>query len=120
MSRNQVQTFIKRDQRTRARADIDNPQAFAICDGCGFRVMHNSLRKKMEYRGGNSPEWTGLMVCGRCDDVPQPFFQRQVLPPDPAPISKPRPDKNPTFRVLLENGTYAIVTEDGNIVTEDG
>lgn len=119
MSRDQVQRQLKRGQRVLAFADVDNPQAWAICDGCGFRVMHNSLKRQVEYRGGSAPVWTGFLVCGRCLDVPQPYFSRQVLPPDPVPVQNPRPGQNPTFRITLQDGTSAILTEDGAVLTQD-
>lgn len=46
----------------------------------------------MEFRGGSAPVGTGLMVCGTCDDVPNPYFSKQVLAPDPVPVRRPRPD----------------------------
>jgi len=69
-----------------------DPRALAICDGCGFLVNHDHLRERMEYRGGTSPVGTGHMVCGSCDDVPNPYFSKQVLGPDPVPVRNPRRD----------------------------
>ncbi len=78
--------------RQRIKIDVKDPRGLAICDGCGLPTMHYHLREKKEYRGGMSPVGTGLMVCAQCDDVPQPYFQRQVLRPDPVPLVNPRPD----------------------------
>lgn len=71
-----------------------NPVGFAICDRCGLPCMHDDLRPDMQYRGGMAPVATGLMVCGKCEDVPNAYFQKQVLRPDPVPLKNPRPDDN--------------------------
>jgi hypothetical protein len=83
---------LNRKRRAAPVIDAKHPRALAICDGCGFQVNHDHLREKMEYRGGSTPVGTGLYVCASCDDVPQPFFRKLVLPPDPVPVSNPRPD----------------------------
>lgn len=92
-----------------------DPVGFAICDGCGLPTMHNELRERMEYRGGMTPVGTGLQVCARCDDVPQAYFQLQVLRPDPVPLQNPRPDDNgpQCGNLELEDGTGEIALEDG-------
>ena len=81
-----------RKRRTEPRFDAKDPHGIAICDGCGFLVQHTHLREKKEYRGGSVPVGTGLMVCASCDDVPQPYYRRQLLRPDPVPLHNPRPD----------------------------
>ncbi len=72
--------------------DPANPQAMAVCDGCGFWQNHSQLVKHMAYRGGTTPVWDGLLVCARCDDVPNPApqFSRLRLNPDPVPVLNPR------------------------------
>lgn len=92
-----------------------DPVGFGICDGCGFAVMYSDLREKMEYRGGMTPVGTGLRVCGTCDDVPNPYFQLQVLRPDPVPLQNPRPDDHEICGVIeLEDGNGGIELEDGS------
>lgn len=108
----QVQKNIVRRTRPAPRFNARDPAAIAICDGCGFLVQHNTLREKMEYRGGMTPVGTGLMVCPRCDDVPNPYGQLQVLPPDPVPVRNPRPDVYPTWYLLTEDGDTITTTED--------
>lgn len=81
-----------RKRRVEPRFDARDPRGLAICDGCGFLVQHGHLREKMEYRGGAVPVGTGLRVCASCDDVPQPYFRRQLLRPDPVPLHNPRQD----------------------------
>lgn len=72
----------------------NNPVGFAICDRCGLPCMYDDLRPDMQFRGGMAPVATGLMVCGNCEDVPNAYFQKQVLRPDPVPLKNPRPDDN--------------------------
>ena len=81
-------------RRARAPIDIDvkSPRSVAVCDGCGMWTMHAHSVEKMEDRGGSVPVGTNLYVCGVCDDVPNPYYSKLVLPPDPVPIKNPRPE----------------------------
>lgn len=91
----QTQKHIRRGVRRPYRinmTDMRDPQAAGQCDGCGFIVRYRDLQRQMEYRGGAAPVWTGTLVCGRCLNVPQPYFSRQLLLPDPRPIMNPRPE----------------------------
>ena len=109
-----------RKRRTKPKFDAKDPRGIAICDGCGFLVQHSHLREKKDYRGGTVPVGLGLYVCASCDDVPQPYYRRLLLKPDPVPLRNPRPDYNPTYNLLTEDGNQ-IITEDGEyIVTEGG
>lgn len=87
-------------------------------------TMRESMRERMEYKGGMTPQGTGLWVCANCDDVPNPFFQLQVLRPDPEPIHQPFPDINQEVpgNIGLEDETGEIELEDdsGVIELEDG
>lgn len=110
---------LHRKYRERPIVSWRDPAALAICDGCGFLVNHRHLREKVQYRGGNSPEPTGLFVCATCDDVPQPYFKKQVLPPDPVPVINPRPDdqagKSSGYGYLTtnsDNSVYLVTTVD--------
>lgn len=78
--------------RTGPEFDAKDPRAIAICDGCGFLVQHTHLREKKDYRGGSTPVGLKLYVCASCDDVPQPYYSRLLLRPDPVPVRNPRPD----------------------------
>jgi hypothetical protein len=78
--------------RTQPKFSVKSPQGLAICDGCGFMVQHTELRQKQDYRGGSTPVGLSLRVCASCDDVPQPYFSRLLLRPDPVPLRNPRPD----------------------------
>jgi len=81
-----------RKHRTQPKFDAKSPQGIAICDGCGFLVQHAHLREKKDYRGGTVPVGLSLYVCASCDDVPQPYYKRLLLKPDPVPLRNPRPD----------------------------
>lgn len=81
-----------RKHRTSPKFDAKNPKAIGICDGCGFLVQHEHLREKKDFRGGTVPVGLSLYVCASCDDVPQPYFSRLLLRPDPIPVKNPRPD----------------------------
>ena len=109
-----------RKRRKQPEFDAHNPRAIAICDGCGFLVQHNHLRERKDYRGGAVPVGLGIMVCASCDDVPQPYYRRQLLRPDPVPVQKPRPDYDTPPRYILdENGIMRLITEiDEPIITE--
>lgn len=76
----------------RARTDETHPQAHAICDRCGFRYNLRDLRWQVDWRG---PQLQNLrrLVCEPCYDDYQPNGQRTfILPPDPIPVSNPRPE----------------------------
>lgn len=74
-----------------ARVDPSDPQAFAVCDRCGFWWNRADLRWQYQYRG-NSLVSLRLLVCERCLDEPHEFARPAVLPPDPLPIPDPRPE----------------------------
>ena len=80
--------------RTPMTVDATDPYAAAVCDGCAFWVRHRDLKKDMQYRGGISPVWTGMLLCSKCYDVPNPApqFSRLTLFPDPVPVLNPRPE----------------------------
>ena len=108
-----------RKQRTQPKFDAKNPKGIAICDGCGFLVQHSHLREKKDYRGGSVPVGLSLYVCASCDDVPQPYYSRLLLRPDPVPLRNPRPDYNPNYFVLDENGIQRIVTQDDQPIIQE-
>jgi hypothetical protein len=74
-----------------ARLDPQRPQAFAICDRCGFMYRHCDLQWDTQYHGRQIRR-TGFLVCASCNDVPNPTLRPIVLPPDPVPILNPRPE----------------------------
>jgi len=73
----------------RAKTSASNPQAFAICDRCGFVYNHVNLRFQYDWRG-TSLQNLRLLVCSRCYDEPQEQLRAIVVPADPVPIQNPR------------------------------
>lgn len=73
----------------RARTSSTNPQAHAICDRCGFRYNHVSLRWQYDWRGA-SMQNLKFLVCDTCYDAPQEQLRAIVVPADPVPIQNPR------------------------------
>ena len=73
----------------RAHTNPSNPQAFAICDRCGFTYNHVNLRWQFDWRG-TSLQNLRLLVCSRCYDEPQEQLRAIVVPADPVPIQNPR------------------------------
>lgn len=77
--------------RTDPPADPENPRARGQCDRCSRVVFHDQLRWQMEYRG-NTLMRTGILVCPRCEDKPQPQDMTVILKPDPVAVKDPRPE----------------------------
>lgn len=73
----------------RAKVSSKNPEAFAICDDCGFLFNHSELRWQFEW-GGNKLVNKRQLVCRRCNDLPNNQLRAIVLPADPMPIMNPR------------------------------
>lgn len=114
----QTQRYVRRRSRPPVEISWDNPRALALCQGCQFLVNRDTMAEQREYRGGSVPVPTGFWKCPKCIDQPQPYFQRQVLPPDPVPVRMPFPDDDPQFHLLAEDGDF-IVTEDGDYIDTD-
>ena len=76
-------------QAGRARTSATNPQAYAICDRCGFVYNHVNLRWQFDWRGA-SLQNLRLLVCDTCYDVPQEQLRAIVVPADPMPIVNAR------------------------------
>jgi hypothetical protein len=73
----------------RARVSPRSPRAAAQCDRCSFVFNHSDLRFQFDYRG-TTLQNTRLLVCRRCEDVPNQQLRAIVIPADPVPISNPR------------------------------
>lgn len=96
----------------RARVNPRAPQAFAVCDRCGFQYNHVDLQWQMEWAGTRLVN-KNLLVCSSCLDPPTPFLRTYVLPADPVPIKDPRaPD-------LTHARDNFLVTEGGTVITDD-
>jgi len=73
----------------RAHVSSRNPQAFAICDRCGFLYNHVLLGWQFEFAGSGLYN-TKMLVCRHCLDVPQEQLKSINIPADPLPIMNPR------------------------------
>lgn len=73
----------------RARVSARNPQAFGICDRCGFLYNHASLSWQFDWAGASLIN-KRILVCDTCNDVPQQQLRAIVVPADPVPIQNPR------------------------------
>jgi hypothetical protein len=113
----------------RAKVSTRNPQAFGICDRCGFLYNHTNLMWQFDWAGASLIN-KRILVCKPCNDVPQNQLRAIVLPADPVPIMNPRVEAYASAetdtRVIIVSSTvdpttgltvnvYATrVTEDGN------
>lgn len=73
----------------RARTSARSPQAHAICDRCGFRYNHATLKWQFDWSGASLVN-RRLLVCNSCYDEPQQQLRAIVIPADPVPIQNPR------------------------------
>lgn len=76
----------------KATVDVNNPQAWGICDRTGFQHNRRDLVKQMEWYG-NELLWTGLWVGKTYLDIPNEQNRPLIFPPDPLPIKDPRPQQ---------------------------
>ena len=85
------------------------PIARATCDRCGFIYNHNMLNWQFDW-AGTKLQNKRILVCRRCQDVPQEQLRTFVIPADPIPIMNPRPesvtsDNNPLSPIGTPVGT---------------
>ena len=116
----------------RASVSSRNPQAFGICDRCGFLYNHNKLQWQFDYAGAGLIN-KRILVCAPCLDTPQNQLKSLVLPQDPTPIENPRVQDYyaaETTTLAVSAGaptdpqtgipiypTVSLITEDGNTPT---
>jgi hypothetical protein len=107
----------------KARTDVNNPRAFAVCDRCGQWRNHVDLQWQYDYRGRTLANLR-ILVCETCLDDPQPQLKPRIIPPDPLPIANARvesfaydnEDERFTTNPALPNvdlGTTANITLSG-------
>jgi hypothetical protein len=118
----------------RARISSRNPQAAGQCDRCGFLYNHINLRWQHDWAGGSLIN-RRILVCYRCNDVPQQQLRAIVIPADPVPILNPRvPDYvqsasntrvtsgldsvDPTTGISIPGGDVRTTEDDGVRVTQ--
>lgn len=70
--------------------DKNNPEAVGICDYSGLPFLRKDLVKQYEWRG-NALVWNGFLVGRPYVDVPNEQARPPILPPDPIPVTNPRP-----------------------------
>ena len=105
----------------RARVDATAPEAWAVCDRCNFLYNHKDLHWQFEYRGLQLQN-IRLLVCDRCLDVPFPFNQPIIVPPDPEPVLDARPAfwSQQVAQGSTQNVDLLLSTEDDDpLLTED-
>lgn len=107
----------------RAFVDPRRPQAFAICDRCGFRYLHRNLSWQYEWRGAQLQNLR-ILVCDKCNDEPNEQLRAYAVPPDPLPILNPRPDLScqgdyPTIvNTIACTPTYWLRDGFGNLILD--
>ena len=118
----------------RAKVSTRNPEAFAICDNCGFLYNHSELRWQLQWSGNKLVNLKQL-VCRRCNDIPQTQLRAIVLPADPMPVLNPRVQNyqaavtdyrttsgqntiNPTTGIPIPGTTMRITENDDYRVTQ--
>lgn len=75
----------------RARTSSSSPEAFGVCQRCGFWYQRRELRNQMAWMGAAlQPTWR--FVCQHCYDTPQEQDRAWVPPPDPIPIQLALPE----------------------------
>ena len=114
-------------QQGRARVSARSPRAAGQCDRCGFVYNHSDLRWQFDYAGAGLIN-KRMLVCRRCEDLPQNQLRSIVVPADPMPIQNPRvpnyADAASNTRVTSGQNTTDPVTgipvQGGNVrITED-
>ncbi len=108
----------------RARVSAKSPTAFGVCDRCNFQYNLCDLRWQYQWAGMHLQN-IRLLVCWRCEDTPNQQLRTIILPPDPLPVSNPRPQRYtvtvPSY-MAAESVTFAgtdLTTEDGvNLIWE--
>ena len=73
----------------KARVSSRHPVAAAVCDRCGGVYSHDRLRWNYDW-AGNKLINTRLLVCEKCNDVPNTQLRAIIIPADPMPVSNPR------------------------------
>lgn len=100
-----------------APVSVSRPEAWGICDRCGFRYLLRRLPWQFDWRGLQMQNLR-IRVCPVCLDVPNDQLKPIIIGPDPVPVRDPRPGNyatqmgfTPTFSVveLLEDNPFEPV-----------
>lgn len=73
-----------------AATNASAPNAWAVCDRCGFVFNHVDLVWAHDWRGNQLANLQILVCRVTCLDKPFEHNRPIVLPPDPMPIDNPR------------------------------
>lgn len=121
-------------QQGRARVSSRSPRAAGQCDRCGFLYSHSDLRWQFDYAGAGLIN-KKMLVCRRCEDLPQNQLRSFVIPADPVPIQNPRVPNyaeaasntrvtsgqntiDPTTGIPVQGGNVRITEDDDIRVTQ--
>lgn len=121
-------------QQGRARVSSRSPRAAAQCDRCSFLYNHSDLRWQFDYAGAGLIN-KRMLVCRRCEDLPQNQLRSFVIPTDPVPIQNPRVPNyaeaasntrvtsgqntiDPVTGIPIPGGNTRITEDDGVRVTQ--
>jgi hypothetical protein len=74
-----------------ARVNQRAPQAWAVCDRCGFIYNHVDLNWQFDWQGPRQQNLR-ILVCQSCLDKPFEHNRTLILPPDPVAIANARPE----------------------------
>jgi len=117
----------------RARVSTRNQQAFAVCDRCGIWNNHVNLLWQYDWAGAKLNNLR-ILVCDRCEDIPQQQKRAIVLTADPLPVLNARveayaadetnyhttvvpPVIDPITGLNVAQGQY-LLTQDGQYMVE--
>jgi hypothetical protein len=78
------------NNRSYVKVSASDPKAWGICDVCGYNYSLSQLRYQYQWAG---PILINLhfRVCPTCYDEPSHRNNPYALPPDPVPVTDPRP-----------------------------
>ena len=73
-----------------ARVNANDPEAWAVCDRCGFWRNRTDLVWQTAWAGTHLYNVQILVCSDRCFDIPQEQLRTIILPPDPPPVLNAR------------------------------
>jgi hypothetical protein len=73
-----------------AKVNPNSPEAWAVCDRCGFYRNTSDLVWQVEWAGQHLYNIRILVCRDRCYDTPNPQLRTVILPPDPLPVLNAR------------------------------
>jgi hypothetical protein len=83
-----------------ARVSADDPEAFAVCDGCGFTFNHIDLGFDYQW-AGQRLNTKRMLKCSTCRDLPNDQLFAVKLPPDPVGLKVARPENYAVDEVTI-------------------